>query len=100
MARRSLPYEAEQYPAVSASASTAGQSENRTSKDKEKPMNPQDTYGSRVFSQKIMRQRLPEEVWNRLEGATHCASHPLLPRLLLSYLKFPYSAVQKDPLAS
>ncbi len=34
-------------------------------------MNPQDTYGSRVFSQKIMRQRLPEEVWNRLEGATH-----------------------------
>ena len=34
-------------------------------------MNPHETYGCRVFSQKVMRQRLPREVWSRLEGATH-----------------------------
>ncbi len=34
-------------------------------------MNPHETFGCRVFSQIIMRERLPQEVWERLEQATH-----------------------------
>ena len=34
-------------------------------------MNPHETFGCRVFSQIVMRERLPQEVWERLEQATH-----------------------------
>ncbi len=34
-------------------------------------MNPHETFGCRVFSQIVMRERLPREVWERLEQATH-----------------------------
>ena len=34
-------------------------------------MEPQNSFGIRVFSKKVMRQRLPREVWERLESATH-----------------------------
>ncbi len=34
-------------------------------------MNPKKSYGSRVFSPRVMQKRLPREVWERLEEATH-----------------------------
>ncbi len=34
-------------------------------------MSPHETFGCRVFSRKVMKERLPREVWERLERATH-----------------------------
>ena len=37
----------------------------------DRPMDPKKGFGCRVFTPRVMRERLPREVWERLEEATH-----------------------------